>query len=223
MTTPYYSDESVTLWHGDCLEITDWLQADVLLTDPPYGINYLSGSRRATLAKSILNDKDTSHRDQALEMWRDQHDDSTDSRMNRPALMFGSWKRPKPADTRALLIWDTKGALGMGDLSIPWKPSHQEVYVLGAGFTGHRDSDVLTYPPVQSMATNGRHHPHEKPLPLLTALLRKCPEGVVADPFAGSGSTLLAARLLGRRAIGVEIEERYCEVIAKRLSQGVLL
>jgi len=209
---PYYADESVELYLGDCREIDAWLQADVLLTDPPYGIAYKSGSRRATLADSIANDGDTEHRDAALTAWG----------VDRPALVFGSWKRPKPTGTRALLVWDTKGALGMGDLSIPWKPSHQEVYVLGSGFTGRRDSDVLTYPPVQSMATNGRHHPHEKPLPLLAALLRKCPDGVVADPFAGSGSTLLAARLLGRRSIGVELEERYCEVIANRLAQGVL-
>jgi DNA modification methylase len=107
-------------------------------------------------------------------------------------------------------------------MDLPWKPSHQEVYVLGRGFTGRRDTDVLTFAPVQSMASNGRSHPHEKPTGLMKALIAKCPPGVVADPFAGSGSTLVAAKQLGRKAIGVELEERYCEVIAKRLAQGVL-
>lgn len=208
---PYYQDEQVTLWHGDCLEINAWLQADVLVTDPPFGINYQSGARRETLANSIEGDRDTAVRDAALDAWGD-----------RPALVFGSWRAPRPEATRALLVWDTKGANGMGDLSIPWKPSHQEIYVLGRGFHGRRDSDVICCAPVQSAACRGRVHPHEKPVALMERLLIKCPPGVVADPFAGSGPTLIAARNQARRAIGVESDERYCEIVAERLIQGAL-
>jgi DNA modification methylase len=207
---PYYADALVTLYHGDCREALAWLQADVLLTDPPYGIAYNSG-HGGTLPRSIAGDEDTTLRDWALASWGE-----------RPALVFGTWRRPRPASARMLLVWDTKGALGMGDLSLPWKPAHQEVYVLGSGFAGHRGTDVLSHAPVQSMAANGRVHPHEKPLGLLSDLISKCPPGVIADPFAGSGSTLRAAKDLGRRAIGIEIEERYCEVAAKRLAQEVL-
>lgn len=215
MTAPYYADDAVTLYHGDCLEVDAWLAADVLVTDPPYGIDYKSGARRVSLPSSIANDHSTAARDDALYHWRPEGADE-------PALVFGTWRIPRPADTRMVLIWDTKGALGMGDLALPWKPSHQEVYVLGRGFVGRRDSDVLTCAPVQSLGYNGRSHPHEKPVDLLMRLIDKCPPGVIADPFAGAGSTLVAAKRLGRKAIGVELEERYCEVIAKRLAQGAL-
>ena len=110
----------------------------------------------------------------------------------------------------------------MGDLSLPWKPSHEEIYVLGSGFSGPRTSDVLRYPPVQSMAANGRLHPLEKPVGLLRMLLAKCPSGTVIDPFMGSGPTLIAAKDAGRRAVGIEIDEHYCEIAAQRLSQQTL-
>jgi hypothetical protein len=207
---PYYADDLVTLYHGDCREIDAWLWADVLVTDPPYGIDYQSGQRRDTLAASIIGDKDTAVRDAVLAAWGD-----------RPALVFGTWRIPRPAATKALLVWDTKGALGMGDLSIPWKPSHQEIYVLGSGFVGRRDTDVLTYAPVQSMARNGRQHPHEKPLSLMTELIAKT-VGIVADPTAGVGTTGVAAKMLGRQSVLVEADERYCELAARRLDQGVL-
>ena len=214
MNEPYYQDESVTLYHGDCLQIDAWLEADVLVTDPPYGIGYNTNARRdATvgLPRSIANDKSTIVRDDALAKWG-----------NRPALAFGTWRIERPHGTRQVLIWDTKGALGMGAIDLPWKPAHQEIYVLGKGFTGHRGTDVLSVAPVQSTASNGRVHPNEKPVDLIKTLVAKCPPGSVADPFAGSGSTLVAAKQLGRKAIGVELDERYAEICAKRLSQGVL-
>lgn len=216
---PYFEDRGITIYHGDCLHLfgrkddpppRDWPR-DVLVTDPPYGIAYRSGRDRIELAPSIVGDEDTSLRDDVLDWWD-----------GLPALVFGSWKRPRPRQTHTRLIWDTKGALGMGDLSVPWKPSDQEIYVLGHGFTGRRDSNVLRVAPVQSMARNGRLHPHEKPVPLMRMLLEKCPPGVILDPFMGSGSTLRAAKDLGREAIGVEIEERYCEIAAQRLGQEVL-
>ena len=209
MSKPYYQDNMVTLFHGDCLEITDWLDADVLVTDPPYGGDYQSGSRRDTLAASILNDKDTSFRDGVLSLWG-----------NKPALVFGSWKIARPPATKARLVWDTLGALGMGDLRIPWKPADQEIYVLGEGeWQGKRTNNVLSFAPVQSMAKNGRLHPHEKPIRLMDELIAKTVGKTIAEPFAGSGSTLVSASRMGRKSIGVELDEAYCETIAKRLSQ----
>lgn len=209
---PYYEDEFVTLFHGDAREVLEWTSADVLVTDPPYGVDYNSGSRRDKLAASILNDKDTAVRDEILKIWGD-----------RPALVFGSWKIPRPEGTHTRLVWDTKGALGMGNLSIPWKPSDQEIYVLGAGpWTGKRSNNVLTFAPVQSTAKNGRLHPHQKPIPLMRELIGKT-LGTVADPCAGSGSTLVAAAEMGRRAVGAELDESYCERIALRLAEQPLV
>ena len=214
--SPYYQDDYVTLYHGDCLtEHREWLDADVLVTDPPYGYRHRSGGgpRGAASWKntSIANDHDLTARSSVLDAWG-----------SRAAIVFGSWKRPRPEATRALLIWDKGGHAGMGDLSMPWKPNFEEVYVLGTGFSGTRTSGVLSGYHVPANETAGRAHPHQKPDSLMRELIGKCPPGVVADPFAGSGATLLAARNLGRKSIGVELEERYCEVIAKRLDQGVL-
>lgn len=212
--TPYYSETGVTIYHGDCLDVLADLDPDdfgALVTDPPYGIAYKSNQRRHLLADSIVGDEDTSLRDAVLDWWGD-----------RPALVFGTWRVARPLQTRALLVWDTKGALGMGDTSLPWKPSHQEIYVLGRGFTGHRGTDVLTYAPVQSMARNGRVHPHEKPVDLMRDLVGKCARWPILDPFMGSGSTLRAAKDLGVPAVGIEVERRYVDIAVQRLAQEVL-
>lgn len=209
MSTPYYADDLVTLYLGDGLTKLQWTDADVLITDPPYGGSYRSNSRRAaTTPREITGDTDTTARDRALALWG----------AVKPALIFGSWRQPRPTRTKMLLVWDTKGALGMGDLSIPWKPAHQEIYVLGGPFTGPRTSDLLVCPPVQATAANGRLHINQKPVPLMHELIAKT-TGVIADPFAGSGSTLVAARQMGRSAVGVEIDEQHAETIAKRLER----
>lgn len=207
---PYYDEGGITIINGNAITLIESLtEADVLVTDPPFGIAYHSGWA-GSLARDLKGDRGLRARDAVLALWEG------------PALVFGSWKAPRPSGVRMLLVWDTGGALGMGDLSLPWKPSHQEIYVLGSGFTGARTSDVLRFPPVQSTARNGRTHPTEKPVPLMVELIGKCPEGVVLDPFMGTGATLLAAKMLGRRAIGIELDESYCEIAAKRLAQEVL-
>ena len=216
---PYYSEDGITIYCGDCREILPEIEADVLVTDPPYGISFVSnmrGARRETWRSagrpvSIAGDEDTSLRDEVLALW------------SGPALVFGTWKAPRPIQTRHVLTWIKGDHLGMGDLSVPWRPNTEEVYVIGSGFVGHRGSSALDYPAPVSWASRGRVHPHQKPVPLLAALLAKCPPGAILDPFMGSGTTLVAAKLLGRRAIGIEIEERYCEIAVQRLAQGVLL
>jgi len=206
---PYYEDEAVTIYHGDCREMLPQLPGfDVVVTDPPYGIRHRVGWDGPLKGEKIVGDCDTSARDFVLS-----------SVAGKPALVFGTWRVERPAGIRAILVWD-KGSWGMGDLSIPWTPSWEEIYVLGHGFSGRRSNGVLRYNAPQT--SNGRVHPNQKPLPLVADLLAKCPGSTVLDPFMGSGTTLRAAKDLGRKAIGIEIEEKYCEIAAKRMAQEVL-
>jgi len=212
----YYEDDLVQLWHGDCREVTAWLEADVLVTDPPYGVAWKSGqfsNARVALEEEVANDRDSAARDEILAMWGD-----------RPALVFGSWRVPRPRGVNNRLIWH-KAANIPGHRTQPWFAADEEIYQIGTGFTGKPEQNVL----VTHDRRDGAHgevatigHPTPKPISLMGRLLAKCPEGVVADPFAGAGATLLAAKQLGRRAIGVELEERYCEIAAKRLAQDTL-
>lgn len=138
MSTPYYEDDQVTLYHGDCREITEWLEADVLVTDPPYGMNFQSGHRRETFAK-IAGDDDTAVRDAVAAMW------GTD----RPALMFGRWSVPAPAGERQRLIWHKASTPGMGDLTLPWGPNFEDIHLLGQGW----DREATGLPRVGAVIT----------------------------------------------------------------------
>lgn len=211
----YYQDDLVTLYHGDCLEETAWLDADVLVTDPPYGIAYQSGgmsNAKNPQQDKIRNDEALDVRDKSLELWGD-----------RPALVFGSWRVDRPAGTRHRLIWYKENALP-GMRATPWYNADEEIYVLGTGFVGKPEQNVLTTKTRQDGAAGlvaQTGHPTPKPIWLMERLIAKCPDGLIADPFAGSGATLVAARNLGRKSVGVEFEEKYCEIIATRLSQQV--
>lgn len=201
---PFYNEDGITIYCGDLREL--WpIEADVIVTDPPYGMAY-----RSKRGETVAGDRDTELRDWLLEQWQE-----------RPALVFGTWRAGRPV-CRALLVWDKGRSPGMGDLSLPWGPSHEEIYVRGHGWVGSRQGSVLQVDGIPARSAQRPDHPTPKPVALMRKLLEHCPEGVVLDPFMGSGSTLVAAKELGRRAIGVEIEERYCRLAVERLSQQVL-
>lgn len=209
---PYFERAGITLYHGDCREVLPGLKdgAAVVVTDPPYGValNMGWGGRHGDC--EIAGDGDTAVRDAALGLCACM-----------PCVVFGSWKIARPPDVRALLVWEKGEHTGMGDLSIPWKPNTEEIYIIGSGFLGPRTSSVLRHAAVTGCVgeVTSRHHPTEKPVSLMQALLAKCPPGVILDPFAGSGSTLVAALRMQRKAIGIELEEKYCEVAAKRIER----
>lgn len=181
---------------------------EILVTDPPYGMAYISNSSKYVKAAPIAADEDTKAREKILAEWG-----------ARPALVFGTWRIERPANIRQLLIWDKGDSPGMGDLSMPWGPAHEEIYVLGAGFKGKRKSNVLRYATIPPGSKDRPDHPTPKPVGLIKDLIAYCPDGIILDPFMGSGTTLRAAKDVGRKAIGIEIEERYCEVAANRMTQ----
>lgn len=215
MTEPYYSDEWVTLYHGDCLDLVDlWVGADVLVTDPPYGTQFSAANPKGGYGRrqnaglgpegfTIANDGTTEARDAVLALWRD-----------RPAVVFGSPRLPDaPGVWEDRLVWD-KQRPGMNGGAFRY--THESIYARGMVRANNSTFSIFTAFPEQS------DHIHAKPVGLMRALVATCPPGTIADPFAGSGSTLVAAKALGRKAIGVEMEERYCEIAARRLAQDAL-
>ena len=218
---PYYEESGITIYHGDCREILPELPSvDLVLTDPPYGINLSNHDTTGRAARPPIGVHD----------YRVAGDSSSDCALwvlgwarNLPLIAFSSPKNPWPGEWRQWLVWDKGGAVGGGgDIGTCWKFSWELIQVARTGkLNGPRDESVLRYPVVQN---DFALHPTQKPIRLIAYLAMKAsPESrLILDPFMGSGTTLRAAKDLGRRAIGIEIDERYCEISAKRLAQGVL-
>ncbi len=206
MSTPYYSDDAVMIYHGDCREILPSLTADVIVTDPPYG---LVGEDPQSSADAIR-----------LAGWQ-------------TALVFSDWRSSHIygalPNKVGELIWEYGWISGGRSRAIHGVlPTHNTIHCfgrtsdfafLGGSIIGRRPG--FSSPRQCSFAAK-TGHPFEKPVPLMTYLLQGTRGDVILDPFMGSGSTLIAARVAGRRAIGIEIEERWCEIAARRCSQEVL-
>ena len=210
--TPYYQHAGITIYHGDCREILPTLgRVDAVITDPPYGIGHKSNWGSTWMNTVIAGDHDTTVRDGIVQWSRDL-----------PGVYFGTWKTPPVDGCVGCVVWDKGPAFGMGDLAFPWKASFELAYIRGRGWSAeNRGEGVLRGPVMVSWESRGRSHPHQKPTWLLCHFIQRI-AGTILDPFMGSGTTLVAAKQLGRRAIGIEIEEKYCEIAAKRLSQEVL-
>ena len=210
IVSPYYSDDAVTIYHGDCREILPTLTFDVIVTDPPYGISYDPGMHPNGLEfEPIVGDGSND-----LGAWIANHEAprvicGADNFAHRlpPGGIWSVWdKRVSLAADRMLgspfeLIW----AVGHGSRK-------KHIYRIQHGGAVNADK-----------ANQRRVHPTQKPVTLMKRLIEDhFPTGVIADPFLGGGSTLRAAKDLGRHAVGIEIEERYCEAAVARLGQGVL-
>ena len=206
---PYYEDDFVTLFNGDCLELADvWTGADVLVTDPPYGIDWGVPERKGRKAiVSIANDLDLNARDAVLGLW---------GRV-KPAVVFGSALKPMPEGTKQVLVWEKTMDAGVLGTVAGFRRNMEAIYLLGDfGKLPANKSSVIRSRTSTTHNAKNAGHAHSKPIDVMQVLI-EATGGVIADPFAGSGSTLVAARNLGRKVVGVELEEKYCELIAKRL------
>ncbi len=220
---PYFDDGQCVIYHGDCREILPSLSFDVIVTDPPYG----TGGWRRQAAGAGSNPSGSLVR----EAWDDGAVDWIGS--GHPVMAF--WP---PARTLDLLKAATAAgltkhrALYMRKLDPKPMPagrtrwSTEPVWVLSQdGFVLYGGDDVCeASTPRLGRDAEATGHPYEKPLEIMAWLIGKLPATcrTILDPFMGSGTTLRAAKDLGRKAIGIEIEERYCEIAARRLSQQVL-
>ena len=202
--TPYYDDGVAVIYHADCRDLLGDLLADVVVTDPPYGINWAASGSIARGVPPIVGDH--APFDPAF-------------LLHYRCVLFGAnhYAHLLPP-SRGWLIWDkiTRNDVRwvLGDAEMAWTNCIPRIRVfrhLWAGY--HRASESAT-----------AYHPTQKPVALMTWVLSLVsePGEIVLDPFMGSGSALVAAKQLGRRAIGIEIEERYCEIAANRLRQEVL-
>lgn len=245
---PYYEADGITIYHGEACAVLATLpeaSCDVLLTDPPYSSGGMFRSDRAVdpvlkysgfgtgSARDDLGTFGGDSRDQRSFMVWVAAWSWASLRAVKPgghAFMFTDWRQlPSVTDAMQGGGWSWRGILGWDKSTarpirgrfrsnvefIAWgthggTPDAPEVY----------PSAIITVPTVGSE----REHVTQKPVDLLQHLLQVVPGErlTVLDPFVGSGSTLVAARNLGHRCIGIEVEERYCEIAANRLAQGVL-
>lgn len=222
MPEPYWTDGQVTLYLGDCREVLpDLPAADVLVTDPPYASAAATATTGWAKQKWGGNWGDMS----LVTLMAEATLDAANMAPEHEVYWFSdnlSYAALTPVFFRRYpivqsIVWD-RDMLGMG--SYYRKQTEFIAYCRTRGaydFPSRAARDLIRMKPDYA----AREHPAQKPLGLMTEFLENSAVGVVLDPYAGAGTTLVAARNLGRRAVGVEIEERYCEIIARRLDQGI--
>ena len=236
---PYYEHAGITIYHGDCLDVLDAVQpiVDAVVMDPPYASGARTEAAKTSSgamvrgvrwnARPLDNDQMTTPgfvwlmRQVAQRAWHCLPDGGS-------LFSFIDWRQwpnllgaIESARFRinGMIVWDKK-SYGLGN---GFRAQHELILHASRGVpdVAARDTGNVI---VEHVRDDNSDHPSPKPIGLMEALLRVVaePHDVVLDPFMGGGATLVAAKNLGMRAIGVETEERYCENAAKRLSQEVL-
>lgn len=209
---PYYQDDAVTIYHGDCEQMLPmFAKVDLVLTDPPYGIDMAKGFEGfGGFGEKIA-------RRQYMDEW-DADRPSIEVMTSvvgsgaRVIIWGGNFMADLLPRSTHWLVWDKLNTMPtFGDCELAWTNSKRKsVKKVTVEYNGLIGKELE------------RWHPTQKPLSLFVWCIQEYGGGTVLDPFMGSGTTLRAAKDLGRKAIGIEIEEKYCEIAAKRMSQEVL-
>jgi len=209
----YYQDDYCTIYHGDCQEILPTLpKVDLVLTDPPYGIDLKTNySERGRSKLAICNDYPEVHGDKT------KFDPRFILDMGVPTALFGAnYFADELPVSSGWIVWDKlrPELIDQAHAELAWTN-----FVKGVRVFRH-----LWHGMMRASERGESYHPTQKPVALMKWILtlKWTPAGMVLDPFMGSGTTLRAAKDLQRKAIGIEIEEKYCEIAAKRLQQEVL-
>lgn len=237
---PYYEADGITIYHGDCFDILhDLSDVGAVITDPPYSSGgAFRGDRAQQTSTKYVQSSTAAYRPEFAGDNRDQRSflawctlwlnaARKASLPGAPVACFIDWRQlPVMTDAVQAGGWTWRGIA-------PWSKkfgrpnpagfsSACEYVVWGSNGPALERDD---YPAgiFECSPQTDREHIAQKPEPVMQWVVRIAPpRSTVLDPFMGSGSTLVAARNLGHRCIGIEVDERYCEIAAKRLAQGVL-
>jgi DNA modification methylase len=210
---PYYDDGSVTIYHGDCRDVLPQLPAcDLVLSDPPYGIGYKHGLRKGGIAYgndgvTICGDDEPFDPSHVLSL------------APKVALWGGNHFADRLPSAPGWLVWDKRdgdGSSHQSDCEMAWTNWMTVARLFSARWRGGMREG--------REQREGRMHINQKPVALMAWCIRLGGDNCdrILDPYMGSGSTLRAAKDLGRRAVGIEVEERYCQIAAERCAQEVL-
>jgi site-specific DNA-methyltransferase (adenine-specific) len=236
---PYYERDGITIWHGDCREILPTIGVvDLVVTDPPYAVSVEGSTQRGKPGKGSRNlDFFEGDADWPAMIARVTESLGLAADALKPTGSLYAWVGHRQFGPVTTLLeergFSTRFIVWSKDCPPPAAPNSGWVsaaelclygYRAGRTWNDAQRSNVLTSDSYRYGQPGKVAHPTQKPLSVMrTPMLASSAEGdLVLDPFAGSGTTLVSALESNRRAIGIEIEERYCEIAAKRLAQGVL-
>ena len=238
LPAPYYQDDHATIYHGDCLELLPHIEAELMVADPPYSISLsgTSGSHsnkkgRGTTSKSFFDGDDDWPAMTAAVVERLSIPETTGAYVWCGHRQFGPindmfesrgyktrpivWQKACPVPAPPGVGWDSAVELCVYAFKAGrvWTPE-----------TGTKCPNFIKADSYRHGQPGKVDHPTQKPLPTASILIERSsnPGDTVLDPFMGSGTTLRAAKDLGRKSIGIELEEKYCEIAANRLAQEVL-